>query len=523
MCYGLRMLRSRLRIRNSLHKPEVEMHKRHIVRIFFSVIMVFCLRGQGGAAPESGAFAATVSPIHVDGVVNCVVSEDLDGDGVGELAVGYTELSGAGKPRKSVAVFNARGKSSYGPAPGMVIPLPADVGTIDFGDVSGDGRPDLVVSRPGTLEAFLLKGDGTFATTPVPVLKGAFILPHSRTGLFSFCLFRDMDNDGRPDLLLPTLNGYDLYSPNEHGIYPAKPSQSFQLGYGTRESEDLDRYFLGVEHRIPLPTRLDINGDGRLDVAFADGSSVTFFTFDPQTGSYGAARTVELPVRHEAIQYVVSEVNDFDVDGNPDIVVHRVFSRKVSLDIDSLFFRGKPGLTFGSKEDFKLSGEREIILPRFMDLEDAGARDFVTFSQRLSLNAIMDYFIRNRVTVDVAIHPNRKGEFSKSPDVVRKVSLKLDEDEGRPAAASGDFNGDGKDDLIYTPNAGTLNYMLATGKERIPDSPTLSRDVPSFGKLVVEDVNRDGKDDVVILYEIEKRKGDLSLLVSDSGPEETIP
>lgn len=70
-------------------------------------------------------------------------------------------------------------------------------------DVSGDGRPDLIVSKAtwsvsdmgATLKIFVQQGDGSFPKTPTQEI--------SRTGYFSYQEYFDYDGDGFIDLVAP--------------------------------------------------------------------------------------------------------------------------------------------------------------------------------------------------------------------------------------------------------------------------------------------------------------------------------
>jgi hypothetical protein len=483
----------------------------------FLFLLLGCLGWALPAEAQAGenGFRVTPSRIHLAGEISCVLSTDLDGDGAGEAVVGYLADAGRGEPRKTLAFFRAGPDRRYGPEPVREFLLPDDTGVIAFGDVNGDGRADLVFTRRGAVWTFPLQPDHTFSHEPERIVRWPCNLPYSRDRIFTFDLLRDLNRDGRPDILLPTLDGYALFLQKTGGNYPRKPDVSFPLDYGATLSEMFQGRTLGIHYRIPLPALLDINRDGIDDLVFADGNTCWFFPFLPETGTYGKAKVVRLPVRKEGVQFLVSQVDDFDADGLPDVFVMRGVPRKVTFNIDNLFFRGKPGLAFGSREDLVLSHERQIIPPWIMDLDGDGRKEFVTFSQRLSLNSVIDYFVRDRVAVDVSAHPNRGGVFSKDPVVVRKVFLKVEEEEGSPGAVAGDFNGDGREDFVYTPDSTKVHYLLSGGEDLIPAKPTCSLEVPSYGSRVVEDFNRDGRDDLAILYEIRKRRGDLTLLISN--------
>jgi len=488
-------------------------HRRPHRDLFWLFLGMLCF-GAGPAGAAEDGFRVAASPLHLDGEVSCVLSTGLEGGRAGELAVGFVEDAGAGRPRKVLALFRPGPGNRYGPEPAAVFPLPDDAGVVDFADIDRDGRTDLVATRRGALWAYLRNGDGTLNPQPRALLRWPSNLPFSREQVFSLPLFRDADRDGRPDVLLPTQNGYDLFCQAEDGSYPERPDASFPLDYGASLQTLFQGNSLWIHYYVPRPRALDVDRDGVQDLVFADGDTLSFFPFDPGTGAYGPKKTVRLPVRKEGNQFVVSKVDDFDADGFPDALVMRGVQRKVTYTVDSLFYRGGPGLAFRPREELSFHQDRQIIPPWILDLTGDGRKEFVTFTQRLSLNSVVDYFVRNRVTVDVSVHANRDGDFGTEPVLVRKVSLKLEEEEGSPGAVDGDFNGDGRDDLVYTPDSGRLHYMLAGGEEMLPGKPSLDLEVPSYGRLVVEDFNGDGRDDLAVIYEVEKRKGDLTVLVS---------
>jgi len=480
------------------------------------LVLLVSLGAAGGAGAQESeqGFRAEPSRIHLPGEISCVLSADLDGDGTGEVVVGTLEDTGPGEPRKVPAVFRAAPGGRYGPGPARTFPVPEGTGVVAFEDVNNDGRDDLVYTCRGSLWARPAGPDLRLADDPLRILRCAHSLPYARDRIFAVDLFRDMNHDGRPDILLPTPEGYALFLQAAGGGFSREPDASFALDYRATLSEAVPGRILGTHSQIPLPTQIDLDRDGVLDLVFADGDTCTFFPFRREAGAYGEPRTVRLPVPREGLQFVASQVDDLDADGWPDVFVMRGVARKVSLNIDNLFFRGRPGPSYPAREDRALSHERQIIPPWVMDLDGDRRKEFVTFSQRLNLNSVVDYFLRDRVAVDVAVHTIQEGVYGQEPAAVRKVFLTVEEEEGRPGAAAGDFNGDGRDDFVYTPDSARVHYLLCGGSAWIPERASYSLEIPSYGTRVVEDFNRDGRDDLAILYEVGKRRGDLTLLIS---------
>lgn len=211
----------------------------------------------GGARPsletflgngEGGFRHATSTPL--EGVVDGTQSAELDlgdtdGDGRVDAVVSAYFPSGV-TPRGTVLVVRGNGRGGFD-RPAKVEDAP---GSVDIGDLDGDGRPDLLVrtitgsgqGSSATATVYWGAGDGTFSAPQVVV---------SGLSLGSF-LLADLDGDGRPDLVSAGRNAplslRRLATGRTFG--PPEPLSSL-----TSDS------FLGIRSGV------DLDGDGRADLA----------------------------------------------------------------------------------------------------------------------------------------------------------------------------------------------------------------------------------------------------------------
>ena len=197
-----------------------------------------------------GIFAAPVG-LPVAGEPTAVAAAGITGDGGVDLVV--TTASG----KLSVLL--------HGSIPGTFLP-PASyaAGTspaaVQVADMNGDGRPDvLVADYDGTLEVFLQApaGDGT-------------LLPPERHDTLDYgscsIAIGDIDGDGRPDAVVanagpPGYPGSVAVFIQDHAVPGQLAPPVLYLGYWG-----------------PLSVALgDLDGDGLLDMAVADGSPYVRF------------------------------------------------------------------------------------------------------------------------------------------------------------------------------------------------------------------------------------------------------
>ncbi|MEJ2221800.1 MAG: FG-GAP-like repeat-containing protein, partial [Desulfobacterales bacterium] len=155
-------------------------------------------------------------------------------------STGFSRLIGFNRPLLPpvTIVWNEGGGGDFGAAPVETIATKGhtDAGYVNFVDVSGDGRADLIMrSSYGSFYVYLSAGDGNFAE-PVETLasRGSNDVGHVN--------FADLNNDGRVDLI-------------KHSAYG-----SFYAYLSTGEGRFADP--------IETTTNRGLNGTG--DVTFAD-------------------------------------------------------------------------------------------------------------------------------------------------------------------------------------------------------------------------------------------------------------
>ena len=478
-----------------------------------------------------------------------IVAADFNGDGVFDLALIQNGSSGPG----NILIMLGKGDGTFGAA----TPIPA--GQFPFylvaADVNGDGIPDLAVTMPpssgvGSVGVLIGKGDGSFApivTYPVGLAPVTIVAD-------------DFNGDGKTDLV--ALDA-ELGIVNKAWVLLGKGDGTFQPAVSTATGTG-SGYLSYV----------DLNHDGRLDLIIADqsASAMTVMlgngdgTFQPSTEYLAASQPVSIqpiplqdgntmllipdtlstevvalfvtsdgtvmsPLLHTTGQLPAAIATaDLNGDSKPDLVItdSEAGNLIVKLGTGGGVFAAAVTYPLGSNPgplalgDVNGDGKIDALVADGNGIEVLLGKGDGTFaaaktvpaSATLSSLVIADF--NGDGKPDVAATDNTSGDvliFLGNGDGTFQNARTNALGSGLVAlsAVSGDFNGDGKPDLIvaFSPTDGTqpggLAVLLGKGDGTFQALSNISLPGSSIQQgigaaltapLAVGDLNKDGKADV---------------------------
>ena len=358
---------------------------------------------------------------------------DFNGDGVPDLVV-------ANRVFNNVSVLLGNGDGTFQAA------QPISAGTrpifVAIGDFNGDGKLDLVVANEGSNNVSVLLGNGQGAfqaaqnfaagTNPQSVAVG------------------DFNGDGKLDLAVANEGSGDV---------------SVLLGNGDGTFQTAVAFATGTNPQSVAVG--DFNGDGKLDLAVANGGDFSSGAGGNVTvllgNGDGTFQTALAFAAGDIPQSVA--VGDFNGDGKPDLAVANLRSGDVSVLL------GNGDGTFQAAQNFPAAGASSIAVG---DFNGDGKVDLAVASGSVSV-----------------LLGNGDGTFQAARGFVVG---------GSPwAVAMGDFNGDGKLDLATANGGGglepgTVSVLMGNGDGTFLEAPTYAAGVAS---VAVGDFNGDGKLDLV--------------------------
>lgn len=464
-------------------------------------IWVFLGHGDGTFDPPVTTVMPTLGANYVAPVI--VALRDLNGDGMRDILYGDEANS-------TFLVMLSDGTGGFqNPKPlGFTFingAMPIAV------DLNGDGIPDLL--SPLGPEVALSKGDGTFSR-PINYEPSFSSLPT--------CAYHDMDGDGHLDAVCgypETFNG-DLVGGTDLIILHGNADGSFNPNpiahqvYGDHANE-----FDGFGTLQAALAVADLNGDGIPDVLAGAGDGLTVLIGGPGL-SFGTPQHYAQAVVGYGTGFLgryQDQILDMNGDGIPD---------EVSAGPNGIYISyGHADGTFGSAPAYEAA---EVIgYATVADFNGDGIPDVVASGDA---NIKVSLGKGDGTFAEPVAAPNGEGALNF----------------GTPLSATGahiahgDFNGDGKLDLLAIGSSSIYTYntylLLGNGDGTfqspvfVPNSSNLWPMYSQLTDAAVYDVNHDGRSDIVTVSEpalepdvinVALSNGDGSFrTVSTTGPQE---
>ncbi|HEX3737800.1 MAG TPA: choice-of-anchor D domain-containing protein, partial [Solirubrobacterales bacterium] len=390
-----------------------------------AVGVLFCVLPQVASAdfvqPPASPYA--VGTEEIEGIA----TGDLNGDGRDDVVTVNWGPFFAGHP--SYSVLLAKPNGSLAPAPGSPVALSESEtpNRVALGDVNGDGKLDLIMTtQEGKVTVRLGNGNGTFASTPVATLT---------TGSGPLAVASgDLNGDGYDDIVVGN------YESSNVSVFYSQGNGSFAQAPGSP-------YPVGSEPRTVAIG--DFNGDESGDIVTANSGAFFSGAFSvllaQEDGSYAPAPDSSLEGEY---QQMAAAVGDFDGDGNLDIAGVASPNQNLSVYLGN-----------GSGEFTQPSGGPPSIPTHWG--EDLAVADF-------NGDGLDDI----AVPIRFAINPEEEnavwvftseggGHFAPA------ASYSIEPGSFPDQIATGDFNGDGKPDLVTANGSSNLTVLLDAEPEMV--------------------------------------------------------
>jgi hypothetical protein len=441
----------------------------------------------------------------------CFISAPSVFDTLHPMSVAIADFNLDGKPDaitanpypKGISLLLGNGDGTF------QAPLVTSIGFqpyfVAVADFNRDGKPDVVVAdyiycAPSVVYILLGNGDGTFQPAiSFPVDK----TPHTLT-------IADFNGDGIPDIAAANWCSNDV---------------SVLLGNGDGTFRGPTNYPVSSALAI---TSADFNGDGNIDLAESGGDGFVNILLGNGDGTFQPAQMFLVGVGILTNGIAAADLNH---DGKPDLVLANIYGGAFNLgSIDVLLGNGDG--TFQTAVSYDSSQNSEWVT--IADLNGDGIPDlavaaynadganiflgngdgtfrfagqFVTGDGSTSLAAAdvnrdgkPDLIVANNglgVTANGNLSPGNLSVLIGNGDGTFQSGRNTLAARFPEGIASGDFNGDGKPDVVVVAVSGEVTTLLGSGDGFFTPSYTF------FGKVSLSDVaaadfNHDGRLDLAV-------------------------
>ncbi len=265
--------------------------------------------------PDDGAYFTT--PPEQDFWVNAVAPADVDNDGRLDLAViGFHVVYDTSVEDKLVLLHNdgfaADGSWAFSATEVALDDIVAGASDLAWADIDRDGDYDLVVGSEG-VTALFRNDEGSLVRTSVVLPGYSEDSSYEDSYDLRSLTFADFDNDGDPDLLIPSILDAETFS-----YRTALMRNDGSDGNGGIVFTDVLATIGATTHAQSAWT--DADGDGDLDLFLAnvDPYTETGFVrlYTNDAGAFTAIDPIDIRVEHG-----LADTGDVDADGDPDVLV----------------------------------------------------------------------------------------------------------------------------------------------------------------------------------------------------------
>jgi Bacterial Ig-like domain (group 3)/FG-GAP-like repeat len=445
------------------------------------------------------------------------ITGDFNRDGKKDLLIGGTVLLGAGDGTFTTGSTNTA----------LAAFTNSNVQAGAVGDLSNNGKLDVVVTQPGTVAIFTGNGDGTFETGPV----------YAGLPDYEQVTVTDIDGDGNLDIFLGTSTS-GVYMPGGYDIF--FPVFQILMGRGDGTFVDSAVYQQGT-YNVPgsntnnslQMASADFNGDSKADVLVLNrnnvGTSPSSLLVLPGDGKGNLGSPIISSINLAPTMVVTADMNHdqkpdavmigLGIDENPKVSVlinqgngtfaaEQDYTIGVASSLAVGDFNGDGfmdvAVSEGAAGVFVLLGQSNGSLGTAKQIDASNAVDVIagslTADGRTDLIVVVGGVAGSQAGALIVYMGNADGSFTAAPAPTTSAAT-------YSVAGLGDLNKDGKLDLIVAgalagtnSNPGTLNLytLLGKGDGTFQAANTLPLVDSAPTSLALADFNKDGNVDVTL-------------------------
>ena len=487
------------------------------------VVFAFFLSSSAAWAQDGATSLCSVLQWPKEFTLADQIFTDVDGDGLKDLA-----LSGAtadASTSRAVRIYRQRSDDPrFIQVPDWVVPLTQDVIAYAFAQVGPGPGKEMLLFTASACFGYRLEAEQ--ADQVHKIADGDFLwqLPNAYHAFSWQGAIRDFDGNGRDDVFWPQTDGFRLLMQQDDGftVTPFRATPSEARSVDTRPRRDPDDEDVGMRlelqfretgklfgynltaddliselHETRVPVFVDFDGDARIDVL---NQARTHLIVWPQGSD--APRIWPLPLDPDDSpafdlnqQYILDLNRDrqcdfvlFSKDKNSKELATQVLIYMQDRDADPehpLF--GRQGVP---AQLLKIAGLPSEV--QWADINRDGYPDLSFMVFRPDLLDQVKTLTSRSLQLQFVMFLNDKGRFSRTPDMIKEVTVAIEED-GDSRNPQGrflvDYNGDGLLDMFVRDSESHIGLRLLRQRKNevsISDAMAWDMTIPADARIVHE-------------------------------------
>jgi hypothetical protein len=448
------------------------------------------------------------------GEVTDVIMSDLDGDSLAEaLAINIDRSKDP--PVRRLTIFPQVKGVGFDPNKKIEWTFPAEVASIDVGDVTADpGRELVFITEHGVSAASVASGQVGPLKELFPV-QSLVAIAYDR-GVPYYNFVRDYTGDGKDDILvvgfsetlLARQKGDYEWIEEKLRLRPSMSIESFDIG---RLMGDSEHPMYRVSYFVPQVFTEDYNGDKLPDLIVSGRRGIDVFLQSPKGFSSQPAKSAKIalytdtgdrPGRSNPLSLTI---RDLDGDGKAEVIANQSKGNLGSMQSRAVMFWGKDGSLDRGQPSLEFKCPHTITSVFIRDVNKDGLLDIIMPDMDLSAWTAGKAIVTGGFTVTWNFFLQKADRsFAAEPDRSFTTDLKFNigkfELENGIPNVFGDFNGDGYPDQAVGESKDTLLISLRDQNGQLMGiDERVTVPVSMFNRAL--DVNRDGLSDLVIHYD----------------------
>ena len=422
--------------------------------------------------------------LETGGIIADITVEDVNNSGRRDVVILAVDTSSE-PPLRWLAVFLNDGEDRFPRLPSFTHALSADAGGVFFAEKSGTAPREMVVVGQAGADVYGYSDNGwTHQSAPrfASLYPAGFRFPR-----FLSQAATDLTGDGREEWIIPTTDGFTIHNGEEPlGVIPSAIG-----GY----LQETDTPASRMIYHIPEWKAFPVEGHARKGLVFLGEQHIQFAT----GADWGETQRIPIPSPRGILDRTFNPVrrrddrqprppgasaqtriHDFTGNGLPDILVMETEGGMNAQSVTALYFAQDVGV-YPDEPDAIFERQGSFVQPSVADIDGDDMPDLLFVEAPFGVRFLVNYFVRNRVTLRVEAYQNRNGRFGKSPDLSTQVSLTTNDEDRDQAFALGDFFGDDRMGAVFGNGDNRLAVFRGSETQLLESAPVTTLDLSPYG------------------------------------------